>query len=474
MRPLHRRLAWAGAGVAVLLLGVLLAEASGWPFLRPALQHAVARGAAVPVQLDGDFELHLLLNPGLRAGHLRVGAGGGVDAPHLLDAQGLEARWRWADLWRWRRGAPLRLEVLQADTLDLRLLRTADGRASWQLGGPRETPEPDAAPAPPTLPRFGVLQVRQGQVLVDDAPLQTQLRMALQGGEGDTPQARRTAGYQATAKGRWQGLALDLQLRSGAALGLAEEAAGGARAAGDLPLRLEGRAGAARVLFDGHAGALLDAMRLRGRLVLSGPSLAQVGAPLGVTLPRTPPFEVRGQLSHDAGLWQLQAERLAVGSSLLRGDFRFDTRSAPPQLSGQLGGTRLALADLGPAVGAALPAESAGAQAPAAATPRRVLPQAPLDLPSLRAMDAEVQVAIDELDFGSSSVAPLRALRTHVLLRAGVLDLQALQAEVAGGRFAGSTRRVPTSRPPVPARRRSCSSSASRREPAVHKRCRVT
>jgi uncharacterized protein involved in outer membrane biogenesis len=69
-----------------------------------------------------------------------------------------------------------------------------------------------------------------------------------------------------------------------------------------------------------------------------------------------------------------------------------------------------------------------------------VLPQAVLDLPSLRSMDADLQVAIDALDFGSDAVAPLQGLQTHLLLQAGVLQLNALKAQVAGGHFAGSAR----------------------------------
>jgi uncharacterized protein involved in outer membrane biogenesis len=69
-----------------------------------------------------------------------------------------------------------------------------------------------------------------------------------------------------------------------------------------------------------------------------------------------------------------------------------------------------------------------------------VLPDRPFDLPSLRAMDADVQVAIDELAFGSDKLSELRQLRTHIVLAGGVLALNKLQAAVAGGTFGGSTR----------------------------------
>ena len=84
-------------------------------------------------------------------------------------------------------------------------------------------------------------------------------------------------------------------------------------------------------------------------------------------------------------------------------------------------------------------APDAPSATPAAAAPAKVLPQRHFDLPSLRAMDADVQVAINELDFGSDALAPLKDLQTHVLLADGKLSLQALKASVAGGQFSGNT-----------------------------------
>jgi uncharacterized protein involved in outer membrane biogenesis len=230
-----------------------------------------------------------------------------------------------------------------------------------------------------------------------------------------------------SVEGTYRTLPLALKLQSGGALPLLQDAQADAPDI-DVPLRIEGRAGSATLLFDGRAGALLGDRRLQGALRLRGPSLAQVGAPLGLTLPQTPPFDLRAQLGHAAGVWHLQAERAAIGSSLLNGDFRLDTRVEPPLLQGRLGGRRLGLADLGPAVG--VPADNSGP---------RVLPQRRFDLPSLREMNADVQVAIDELDFGHEALNPLLDLRTRLLLQGGVLGLQELNAHVAGGHFRGST-----------------------------------
>jgi uncharacterized protein involved in outer membrane biogenesis len=54
-------------------------------------------------------------------------------------------------------------------------------------------------------------------------------------------------------------------------------------------------------------------------------------------------------------------------------------------------------------------------------------------------MDADVNVAIDEVDFGTDAMAPLKGLKTRIHLDAGVLRLDDLQASVSGGQFKGMT-----------------------------------
>ncbi len=428
----RRWLWWVAGGFSAVALVVLVAELSGWPFLQAPLQNAMTRTAGVPVTLEGKFRTHLLWNPRLQVDQLQVAPGGGVEVPHLLKAREVKLAWRWGDVWRWRGGETLRLQALEAATLDAHLVRGKDGRASWQLGTPDAAKAKPDADALDSLPRFGLLRVGAGQIAVDDALSQTKLTVELQGGEGEALPDGTRPGYRGTVAGRWKALPMALTLRTGSALPLLQDAENDAQPG---TLRVEGSAGAAKVFFDGTASALLGERQLQGQLRLSGPSLARVGAPLAVTLPQTPPFDLRGSIGYDSGVWRLQAERATVGRSQLEGEFRFDTRPTPARLSGRLGGTRLALADLGPSVGA----PAAGAASASASAGGKVLPQQRFDLPSMRAMDADVQVAIAELDFGSESLAPLKDLQTHLLLQGGVLRLQALKASVAGGQFSGST-----------------------------------
>ena len=456
---------WQMAALAIAALAVItaaavaVAESRGWPFLRAPMERTLTRAAGVPVAFGGPderFVLKLFGRPSLEAAALTIGAAPGPAAPHLLSGQALSVAWQWSDAWRWWRGsAPLRVASLNARTLDMHLLRGADGRATWQIGpiARGETPPPaDDADGAGDLPRIGTLAVGAGRIVIDDKPLATRLAIAIEGSESEggtgtgtgtststSTGAAGKAGWRARVEGQWKNLPLRLAVATGGAMPLVAAEADADPAQADIALRVEGQVGAARVLFDGRAGALLGARRLDGALKFGGPSLDRVGAVLGVTLPQTPPFDLEGRLVHDAGVWQLSARRATIGNSRLGGEFTFDTRPATPKLTGKLTGTRLALADLGPAVGA--PTGGTAATPPTAPPPPagRVLPRRSFDLPSLQAMNADVAVAIDELDFGTDALAPLRNVSTRVLLDGGRLELQTIKALVAGGSLTGNS-----------------------------------
>ncbi|MBC7993537.1 MAG: AsmA family protein, partial [Rhizobacter sp.] len=75
-----------------------------------------------------------------------------------------------------------------------------------------------------------------------------------------------------------------------------------------------------------------------------------------------------------------------------------------------------------------------GASSPASA---RVLPDKEFDLPSLRAMNANVLMAFDRVELGSLFALPLQPLKTHLTLQDGKLRLDKLVARTADGNVAG-------------------------------------
>jgi AsmA family protein len=406
-------------------------EVAGWPFLQQPLERAMTGAAKVPVKLQGAVKLHLVWRPRLEVDHLHIASDPRFKAPHLLDAQRITLAWRWGDVWRWRRGDTLHLQALRADVLDAHLVRTADGAANWQLGAD-ETPAQETA-AELALPSFGELTIGQGQIAWVDAMQDVEVAVQVRGREGSATSGPDT-GYEASITGRYRALPLKLDVRAGSTLPLLQDP-DTASDAPWVPVRIEGKVAATRVLFDGQAASLLGTPRMQGKVEVAGPSLADAAKPLGLTLPRTPPYDVRGDLQQDAGVWRFKTTRAHIGSSRLQGDLQYQQRTQPPRLSGTLTGPRLALADLGPAIGG----DSGADTAKAGTKGNRALPQRRFDLPSLKAMDADVQVAIQELDFGTEAMAPMRQLKTHLLLDKGVLRMESLQAVVSGGQVKGMT-----------------------------------
>jgi len=427
--PLWRSkpLRFLAVATAVLLGAIALGELAGWPFLRTPLAQQVAKFTGSTVSLEGRFRAQLLFQPGIAVERVTLGSGSEVKVPHLLQAEGFVVRWRWRDLWRSRQGDPLRLKRLEADQIDAHLVRLANGKSSWALSRPTAKANPGSS----DLPQIETLVLRAGNLVLRDEPLNIDLQARIT--QNTEPGTRLP--WRATASGRYRGGVVDMQAQAGPDLPLFRQDEGKIVL---TPLRLSGRIGSTQIDFEGATGALWAGQSMRGELTLRGASLRTSGAPLGLMLPATRAFRMRGRIARDGAVWSLVTDDATVGGSALTAAMQYDTATRPPTLAGRLGGRRLAFADLAPVIGADQPPREAS----------RVLPDKAFDLPSLAKMNANVQVDLDELDFGTPSITPMTDIKAHLTLANSRLDLSALSARVAGGLLTGSTRLQGDQRPP--------------------------
>ena len=531
--PTRRRAVWRWAALALLLVtltGLGLGEWLGWPMLEAPLQQALSqrlqreislgqpaagaaalkKGVASGPAAERPFSVRFLGGIRLFAPQLQIAAPAWASQPFLVQAQALALDLRYADLWRAWRGEPLRIQRLQADQLDAELERQADGRVSWQFNP--DAPAPDPAEPLPALPVVEQLRIKQGQVHLLDALRKLELRAQLSlsdsrmgevvgevvgvkaSGVPAHPASAATAPTAApaarsvlrlTGTGQYRGLPLTLALTASDALPWMQDPAEAQAVALAAPLTLSVRVGRARLNFEGSATDALHLGGLTGRFSLQGPSLAAVGDPLGVTLPTTAAFHATGRLSRQGADWRVLVDEATVGASRLNGAFVYSGDRAVPLLAGRLGGSRLLLKDLGPALGlaptAGAAAPTAGAAAPErlvasrprvaapsasaiaagaagaagalakidvpllattgpaqpARRPGKVLPNRPFDLAALRVMDAQVLIDIAEVDLNTHWLEPLQPLRARLELTGGVLTLHDLDARTAQGRLAG-------------------------------------
>ncbi|HET7796178.1 MAG TPA: AsmA family protein [Rhizobacter sp.] len=444
-RRSHRGWLIAAALLSGVVVGVAACEVAGWPFLAAPVERALSKALRRDVQLGKDAQeratVRFLGALKVTVPALQIAAPDWSSQPYFLHARHAEMHLSYGDLWRARRGAPLDIDLLHADTLVVHAERLADGRASWAFGDPaRQQPSTDDAKRS-ALPTVSELRVLQGELTFVDAPLKANITAKLQLSEGAPagPQRLPTAlrGLIASAEGTYGPAHLTARLRSAGIAPLLRE--GGD--AVPVPVQLDLKAGKAALNFEGTVTDVFKLSDMRGLFRVSGSSLAAVGDALGVTLPSTHAFVLKGQVAKRGGVWNVVTDDATVGESKLRAAMTYDTRPRVPVLSGRVSGPRVLLADLAPTIGgdpkgAPAPPNSASAPASSPAS-SRVIPDKEFDLPSLRAMNANVLLSFDRVELGSLFATPLQPLNTHLTLQDGRLLLSDLTARTADGNVAG-------------------------------------
>ncbi|MBX3655294.1 MAG: AsmA family protein [Ramlibacter sp.] len=416
------------AGLIALLVVVLTVLWMPWDWLRGPLNRYVSERTGRHFEIQRRLEVH----PGWTS---RVKLEGIVFAnppwakdPYLIRAESAEFEVRLPSLLSGRLDLPSL--VLHRPELGLQI--EADGRRTWALG--RETADPG------NVPRIGSLTM-DGGALHFVAPAEgADVRAAFELKPSDTGLP-----LHFQAKGRWKGQAVAASGRTGSVLALEAPSA-----RHPFPVQVSAMAGQTSLRATGTLASLVSAEGADANVELRGASLADLYGLLGVVLPETPRYTVRGRLSRQGPVWSVSGVQGKLGRSDLSGDLSYDMSSRVPLLTGALRSAELDFDDLAPLVG--LPEQARSATAPdvkasvAAAPssagrkplPGKVLPVARLDLERLKAMNADVRYRA--LDIAHAGALPLQRADVHVHLRDGVLELDPLQLGVAGGGVAGRLR----------------------------------
>jgi uncharacterized protein involved in outer membrane biogenesis len=444
-RRLKRGWLVAAGVLGALIVGVVACEVAGWPFLAQPVQNALSKTLDREVVLSNEASRATVRFFGglkVKVPQLQIAAPAWSERPYFLRALNAEMHLSYGDLWRAKKGAPLDIDLLRAENLVVHAERLKDGRASWVFGG-LQKPQVEKEGKPNVFPTVRDLQVVSGQLTFVDAPLKADIVAELQVSEGATPPVPSSQpsqplpvalrGLIASARGTYGPAKLTANLRTSGVTPLLRSDA----AATSVPVVLELKANQASLTFNGTVTDVLKLSDLNGKFRVTGPSLAAAGDPLGVTLPTTGAFVLAGQVRKEDKLWRVTTDEATVGASKLKAALTYDLRPRVPMLAGEVTGPRLLLADLAPTIGGepgAEPAPPPKTKAPLAA---RVLPDKEFDLPSLRAMNADVQMAFDRVELGSLFALPLQPLKTRLTLQDGKLRLNDLVARTADGNLAG-------------------------------------
>lgn len=316
----------------------------------------------------------------------------------------------WFTLPSLLRMAPVRVAFTDAR---LALERNADGADNWHLDGAR---------AP-----IGNVSVERGTVRLRDARARADVTLALQ---SQAPAAGGAPTLRFSGKGTLRDEPVTLE-------GTSEGIAALQDAQDPFRLAFVARAGGTRIDFDGTVEpAALD--NLTGALHVTGPDLARLYPLVPAPLPWTPPYDVRGQLTHARGRWEYADLAGRVGDSNLAGNLVVDTSSGRAATRADFTSTRLDTKDLGGFIGlppgeadkrGRSPSQRKALQRRAASG--HALPDQPLELARLRGHDVDLRFRGTGVTW---SAIPLDSVATHLVLKDGVLRLDPLDLGLASGR----------------------------------------
>ncbi len=269
-----------------------------------------------------------------------------------------------------------------------------------------------------------------------------------------TPTTDQRYGFGLTLTGTYRGAKLQGSGKIGSALSLMDRQR-------PFPLQADVRLGDNHVVV---VGTITDPAKLGAvdvQLSLSAPSMADLYDLTGVALPATPKFSTKGHLTGNfsAAGKRFKYDRFVgeVGRSDLSGTLEFVSTGARPRLTGNVHSKRLALADLGPAIGGANPDNSAktakstlksAAGSPATAASKkgattgnsseRALPTTAFKTDRWRAMDTDV--VFTGASIIRNEALPISDMSTHIIMNDGVLSFDPLKFGVAGGTMTGTIR----------------------------------
>lgn len=316
-----------------------------------------------------------------------------------------------------------------------------DGRRTWALS--RDTSDVGATPT------IGALIVDQGAVKYSararGADMTVQFSLAPEAAVAATSATSGTPApgtsttprflplsYQAA--GKWKNEPFTANGRAGGVLQLSQNIKE------SFPLEINAVAGKTTLKAKGSIENLEQLSGLDASFDIHGNNLEELYKLLGVVLPSTPPYKLRGNLQKHGKIWSASKMSGTLGGSDLSGDLSFDTSGATPLLTGKVQSKLLDFTDLRPVIGLPVAKASAAVTTTPAvrkveSASRKVLPTATLDLVRLKAMNADVTYSA--ADIRHVEQLPLDKGSVHVKLANGVLQLAPVALGVAGGSLAG-------------------------------------
>ena len=416
----------AGVTLGIIALIVVLLMLFQWNWLRGPIGRWASAEYNREVVLKGDLAVRLFSwTPSAHIRDLRVGGPDWARDRDTLVVEDALASVRLMPLLSGRVEMPL----VQITRPRVVLIATADGRKSWVLN-------PDKpSTGPLKLPPINRLIIRDGRLSLEERGRNVRLDATINAREGSDG----NAGFRLAGRGTLNGTPLRLEVRGGPFINIKRDRPYGFRA------ELSGVG--STLVADGSITRPFDLGQFNATLSLRGRDLADLYLLTGITTPNTPPYRLSGKLTRNDSVFTFNDFSGRVGSSDLSGDLKVHTTGDRRRVEADLSSRLLDIDDLAAVLGGTPRVTASGDTVMTSGAPGKLLPDAPLNVERLRAMDGTLRyraarVKRNELD--------IRRVNLGAELKAGVLTLDPVAFDFNRGELDGmaridATRKVPYS-----------------------------
>ncbi|MBX3486095.1 MAG: AsmA family protein [Phenylobacterium sp.] len=416
-----KALGWTGAVLAIIAIAVaILIAVWDWNWFRGPLERAASARLHRQVTIAGDLNVNLWSwRPSATVDGISIAnpAWAGRDKMGSIDR--LTIRVRLVPLlW-----GKLDTRVLAVDRPNFRLLADAQGRKNWDFSDGKVQPPAD-------FPPIQHFVIRDGRLSYLDAQRDVRFQGTINARES---LGEKNRGFELLGRGTINGAPFRAEVTGGPLLNIERTQ--------PYPFDVDLRAGDTYITARGAVPKPFDLGAFHMNATMRGPDMAALFPLIGVALPNTPPYSLRGRLERKGFLWKVDNLSGRVGDSDLSGDVSVTTGRARPFLKAALQSRSLDFDDLGAIFGAAPkvgPGETASPEqvaiARTMAAQQRIFSDAPLDVTRMRAMDADVTYrAISIRD----TPIKLSAASVHVKLDNGLLRADPVRFDLPQGRIEG-------------------------------------
>lgn len=418
-KPSRKALSWAGGVLAVLAIAIaILIAVWDWNWFRGPVARIASARMHREVTINGDLKVHLFSwQPSATVDGITVANAPWAGRNDMADIGRMAVRIRLLPLLI----GHVDLRLLRFDKANVTLLRDANGRANWDFSGGRK------ATQPLRLPPIRDFIINDGRLTYHDVQRKLNFTGTLNAAE-QLGGANR--GFELRGKGALNREPFTLLVTGGPLLNIDRNK--------PYPFDAEIRAGETVVTAKGAVPRPFDLGKFHMDATARGPDAADLYGVTGVALPNTPPYNLRGRLSRDGQTWRVDGLGGRVGTSDLAGDVSLKTGRERPLLTARLHTKSLDFKDLGPLFGGGAGKVASPEQAAISRrlqAEQRLLPDAPLRVERIRAIDADVTYKADQIH---NAPVNLQSGSAHVKLDAGVLKADPLAFALPQGRIAGT------------------------------------